>query len=346
MSSAGLDQNGQWSKERLNEIGLTLKDQRLPTPSNHGGGVPPVTPTGPKDGGPPHSSEGSIDGKRAAEFQSSVESIAGENKRAKGQAGDSQKKLKHVDAIEAEGAALAREIVALPEFAEDCAGLPKETFRSIRTKFGKVRATASSLVVLALNIADAYEMLLQVRDILQSKSVGEALDKTMQVGVQMAKDMAAFEVLAFVTRSTPVAVGLTILLAEKEESPKSQRQRIFSNAVAKLINDIRPGSATLFTGMQSPAINDMELYQEAYKQAIDKRIDYVSKGTEEIGYKDGLAGSKTKTSFDVSTADEEDLGIDSNWMKLVYFSGTERGKHQRNQAIKRPRRRLQRWQGR
>jgi len=347
----------QWSEGRLNEIGLKLKDSRLPPAAAGGvvlggvvGGDKPATSGGNKPGTQGNSGTGDVDVKKAENFIKEANEADGlskdiEKKLKKGEGGrvDTGKLETKTTHLESDGATLAKQFQAHPDFADLYGGKAEQFYANVRGKYGKVRASVSGLIQLALNVSDAYELVENVRFILGAKSFSEAFDRAISVGENYAKGAAELAVLRFVTRSGPVAIGLSIVLGTKDQdTPKERRQRSFHIDVANLVNQYRPGSIIILgshydQGIKYADSQGERLFKEALRQAIDKRIDYVSKGAHELGIKDGMTGTVVKRTFEVSKADEEDLEIDERFLELAYYGGTQEGEHKSRTAIKRAR---------
>jgi hypothetical protein len=79
-----------------------------------------------------------------------------------------------------------------------------------------VRVGGGSIVLLALNIANAYALVQEVRSILTSKTLKEGLQKTINLGKGIAKGYIEFGVLKFVFRSTPIAIGIQVFLGDMD----------------------------------------------------------------------------------------------------------------------------------
>jgi Bacterial Ig-like domain (group 2) len=233
----------------------------------------------------------------------------------------------------------AKQLQTQPEMAKLRNANAKVFYHEVRNTFGNVRTGLTGIGQIALNLANAYQFVEEVRFIFDSKDVGEFLSRSGSVAAKYGKEAVKFNVMAFVTRSKPIAAALMILLETKDESPKDIRKRALQRQVAKVVNKVRPGSVFMVDDHQQEVhpngADGEKLFNMAYKQAIEMRIDYVSKEAKDIGYKDGLTGSKTKTKFVVSQPDREDLEINDNWLKLMYFGGHEQGKRQKDVALKR-----------
>jgi hypothetical protein len=149
---------------------------------------------------------------------------------------------KQTAALEAEADTLAAQLRKHPEMADISGSTAKEFFAGVRGKFRSVRVGGGSMVLLALNIANAYALVQEVRSILTSKTLKEGLQKTINLGKGIAKGYIEFGVLKFVFRSTPIAIGIQVFLDDMDMNLGLGPNGKFDMEIAKLVNQVQPDS--------------------------------------------------------------------------------------------------------
>jgi hypothetical protein len=219
-------------------------------------------------------------------------------------------------------------------------GNAKQFFAGVKAQFSTVRGGAAGLLLIALNVSDAMEMVSAVRDILDSKSIEEALKKSLQLGKAIAKGAITFTALRFVTRSTPAAVFITVFIGDLDKNSKLNEREIFARQIRDVVNKIRPGAVQQLGHMGTIdkfLDKDAEkLYRDSVKQAYQMLTDQIANEVKSIGVADALAGSKTKKKIEVGDLQKKLLPqIDDAWLAKMYQQGVAEGDRQRVDAVKR-----------
>ena len=231
--------------------------------------------------------------------------------------------------LENEGEALARELQASPELKAFSGSKAKEFFAGVHAKYGSVRASAAGIIVLALNISDAYALLKEVRSILDSKTLREGLERSFALGKNLVKGQIEFGVLRFVFRSTPVAIGIQVFLGDMDMNLSLGPNGKFDLEIAALVNKVRPGSvqpAQHHDNLTSFKDGDAQkLFMETRAEAITGLRQEIAEGLDKFGYDDGLVGLKPKTKFEVTPLESAVLKIDEAWFAKQYGQGLARG---------------------
>jgi hypothetical protein len=254
---------------------------------------------------------------------------------------DPEKFRKQNTSLGSDGEKVAKELHSRPEFSDIRGTKAKEFFAGVRSKFGSVRAGASNLVLLALNVADAYAMVEQARFLLDSKDIVEFEKKAFELAKGAVKERIKFGVLRFAFRSTPVAIGITVFLGDMGESrTRMSPAQSFGNQIAELVNKLRPGAVTYvhYDTVRNFADEEAKkLYQQAYDQAVGTMKGNIESGMYDFGHEDGLVGASVRTKFELSDEEKAILGIDEKWMEQKYKKGLGVGAQKRTEAIKRAR---------
>jgi hypothetical protein len=171
--------------------------------------------------------------------------------------------------------------------------------------------------------------------------VDEALKKTFELGKGMAEEGVKFGALRFATRSTPVAVGITVFLGDLDKNNKFSASERFDNEIVKVVNTVRPNSVR---GWGPGATTEMwfedaeaeKLWKQARKQAVDMLKGQMAWKMRGIGEVDGYSGSK-KTKFELSDDDAKILGINIQWLQEKYQDGVTFGKRFKDQQLQQAR---------
>jgi hypothetical protein len=246
---------------------------------------------------------------------------------------------KQTAALEAEAETLAAQLRKHPEMADISGSTAKEFFAGVRGKFRSVRVGGGSIVLLALNIANAYALVQEVRSILTSKTLKEGLQKTINLGKGIAKGYIEFGVLKFVFRSTPIAIGIQVFLGDMDMNLGLGPNGKFDMEIAKLVNQVQPDSVQpAFHADNMTNFKDADakkLFMETREEAIKELNEQIATGTTQMGYGDGLTGSKAKKSFEVSDMEAQVLRINAKWMEQNYVKGFSKGDGEKASAVKR-----------
>jgi hypothetical protein len=316
-----------------------------PTPA----GSPPIgsdrqlTPGSPPTGSttPPAPTSGPSGGLDEKKADALVKSAQDNHKLAQNPKADSGKVRTQNLALQTDLDAVTKQLQANPALSDLRGSNAKQFYSNVKSKFGKVRAGAGGIAYIALQVADAYEIAQDVKFILDSKSVSEALGKALTVGEKHAKGMLVFGALRLVTRSNPVAIGITVFFGDMDANGRKGPRRLFAEAVAAEVNKVRPGAVErlgwMGTNDKFQDTDAEKLYEEALKQATNKLKDNVSTEMTKFGYEDGLTGSTPRDEFEVSDAEKDILSIDERWMEQVYVKGYAQGARKRSEAVKRAR---------
>lgn len=302
----------------------------------HGGGATEGGHGG--TGHAPKTDSSKVDTSKAEAFARKAKALLGESKAPKL---DLEKVQKQSVALEAEGEALARELQASPELKGFSGSRAKEFFKGVRAKYGSVRAGSAGVILLALNIADAYALVQEVRSILDSKTLREGLARTFELGKNVAKGQIQFAALRFVFRSTPAAIGITVFLGDMDMNLSLGPNGEFDKQIAELVNKVRPGSV-------DPALHHdnttnfkdddaKKLFAQARAEAIKILKDEIGSGLEKYGHDDGLVGAPARTTFEVSKMEKQVLRIDETWFAQRYRAGFSIGKAEMAKTVARAR---------
>lgn len=295
------------------------------------------SPTSPGSGGPgtPDAKLGQIDKSAKAFINSAQENL----KEAKNPKSSTQKVQTQTVTLEKDAESIAKQLRDDPKM-KGISGNAKQFFAGVKAQFSTVRGGAAGLVLIAMNVSDAMEMVSAVRDILDSKSIEEALKKSMQLGKAVAKGAITFTALRFVTRSTPGAVFITVFIGDLDKNSEKDARRLFAESVMAVVNKVRPGAVERLGWMGT---NDKfldkdaeKLYHDALKQAYQTLTDQIANEVKNIGIADALAGSKTKKKVEVSDSQKKLLPeINDAWLAKMYQQGVAEGDRQRVDAVKR-----------
>jgi hypothetical protein len=301
-------------------------------PGSTPGGSGASDPTKPTGG--PSAKKVSIPG--AEEF---VHNATEHQKLSKDPKLDMEKVRKQNSSLVGEGERVAKELRTHPEFSDIRGSKVKEFYAGVRRKYGGVRAGASNLVLLALNVADAYAMVEQARYLLDSKDIIEFEKKAFELAKGAVKERIKFGILRFAFRSTPVAVGITVFLGDLDANGRMTPAELFNHEVMNMVNKVRPGAVKSLGHMgtldQFEDDDAKKLYYEARDQAKAALKDRMTREMTDIGAEDGLTGASPKTKFEVSDTEKSILGIDKKWMEQLYKKGLEQGARKRSEAVKR-----------
>lgn len=287
---------------------------------------------------PANADSSKFDASRAEAFVLKAKELRGQSQAPKF---DAEKLQKQNLKLEREGAQLSRELQATSELKDLSRSKAKDFFAGVRSKYGSVRAGAGGIVILALNVADAYALVQEVRSILDSKSLKEGLQKTFELGKNVVKGQIQFGALRFVFRSTPVAIGITVFLGDMDMNHSLGPSGEFNREIAELVNKVRPGSvdhARSHTGRTNYEDDDAQkLFMEAKAEAIRILKQSIASDLEQYGYYDGLIGKSAKTQFEVSEMEEAVLTINELWFSQHYGKGFDKASARREDLLKRAR---------
>jgi hypothetical protein len=242
-------------------------------------------------------------------------------------------------ALEAEAETLAAELRASPELAGITGSTAREFFTGVRGKFGSFRGASGNIVVIALNVAVAYELLKDIGSILKSKTLKEGLEKTFQLGKGLVKGQIVFGALRFVFRSTPIAVGITVFLGDMDMNLGLGPNGVFDREIANLVNKVSPGAVEPamhhdnVTNYKDP--DAKKLFQETRAEAIKQLKELIAADTTQLGYDDGLTGTKARAKFEISDLESKVLGITASWLGQQYGMGFGKGDGEKAAAVKR-----------
>jgi hypothetical protein len=243
---------------------------------------------------------------------------------------------KQAEASEQVAETLAKELRTVPEMSGISGSSAKEFFAGIRSTF---KTGAKGAAGLGLRIAIAYEVLQGVRSILQSKNIEEAVQKSFQMGGDIAKGYIEFRALQFVFKSTGVAIVVSILLDDSGGGNPLSMSGRFDLAVADVVNGMQPGSvqpaqrSSEMTNFKDPAAE--ETFKKTRQQAMKVLIEKIGAELTASGHEDGLTGAEAKTKFEVSQMEDEVLNITDTWMESHYNRGFRAGGGEKAAAVKR-----------
>lgn len=307
------------------------------TGDGHGGTAEAHGGTGGHEGGAkvaPKVEASRFDASKAEAFARQVDAVMKQTKVPKL---DAPKVEKQTVTLENEAESLARELQGSAELKDFKGFKAKEFFAGVRAKYGSVRASAAGLIVLALNLSDAYALLKEVRSILDSKSLREGLDRSLQLGKELAKGQIVFGALRFAFRSTPVAIGIQVFLGDMDMNLGLSANGQFNQEIAELVNKVRPGSVE--PALHSDNVTNFKdgdakkLFMEAREQAIVALKQEIASGLEKFGHDDGLVGKTPKTKFEVSKLESEVLGVSAQWFAQQYGRGLAQGGADMNKTL-------------
>jgi hypothetical protein len=239
----------------------------------------------------------------------SYEKSAGKGAGAKDEATKLQKQS---EALKAEGEALVKKLAASPELADIAGKTSKETFDRARAK-GQ-RTGGGGALGTVMQLANAFDLLQDIQYILKADGVLDGIQRAVQVGGKQAMGAAQMALFTSITRSTPVAAVLTMVLGmcgdqanaceaqeearRQEEQDKQLREqaRQEAYAIGKFLDENVPGSVEWLEDhwvIKNKKVWDAtarrvdQMRREAYaKQKAERLAPF-----EKMGAEDGLAGA-------------------------------------------------------
>jgi hypothetical protein len=284
--------------------------------------------------------------KRADEYARRVDQLNAEiekfnkAKAQGGEAGTEQKLEKQgkalqaeADALAAEAEALATKVVSLPELAGSKGSSIKETMLNLKGRFsgGGVRGTMTGVAMVVVN---AYFIVQDLRYIFKADSVIDGLKRGLDVGKNYAKGAIEIELLALITRSTPVAIAITILIGEEDrESDDKKRKRLRALTIANFVNEIAPGSVD--TSDNIARVINQKLWDATVNKINQMRKDYSTGEAKKIGYKDGILGRTTDEDKLEPNVDDQDANVTQQDLLIANEAGRKEGVARRKAAVER-----------
>ncbi len=317
------------------------KPKQPSTPADKDSHAPAGSSTSAQDPNTPATSASDAEKlqKQADEYARKVEQLNEKFEKLNKQSGSGQNPekersalQKEADALNAEAEALATKIVSLPELEGFRASTPSKIMENLRSRFGGggVRGKVEGI---ALTIMNAYYIAQDIKYIFQADTALEGAKRAFQAGESYLEGAAEVEVLALVTRSTPVAVAITIIISEEDrESADNKRKRLRNLAIAQFVQSISPGAVD--TSDNTVRVIDQRLWDATVNKINQMRKDFSTGETKKLGISDGLVGSSANKGNFKPTDEDDDAKVTQQDLDAGYQAGVKIGQAQRANAIK------------
>lgn len=286
----------------------------------------------------------------------SYERAAGKGTSAK----DEGVKLKRQsDALKAEGEALVKKISASPELAGIGGKTPKEAFEIAKARGGSKGGGAFGAL---MQLANAYDLLQDIQYIFQADSALDGIQRTIKVGGKQAMGAAQMALITSITRSTPVAAVVTMVLGmcgdqagaceaqEEAKRQKEEQKRLREQArqeflaIGRFLAETVPGSVEWVE--DTYYIKNKKVWDATVRRVDQMRREAYAKNKadgvkpyEIMGAEDGLAGAypqKGKAWDSQSDFFRPEEAVDA------YEKGWKQGEARRKEVLKRAKERGQR----
>src|SRR5262249_32325030 len=166
--------------------------------------------------------------------------------------GDAKTGLQQAKAKEGEGNALVRRLIdRIPALRGVKGATTKEILANSLTRLKQV-PTVGNVGSIVLMLQNAYGLAECGQYIFQARSFTAGVQRTMDVGVEVAKGTVEWELVMLVTRGNPIGAGIyyggKILIGEKDESAKQKRQRLKKRAIGHMLEQMNPKSPAWVIG--------------------------------------------------------------------------------------------------
>jgi hypothetical protein len=244
--------------------------------------------------------------KQVAEAQKQYEKSQSQADKAK-----FEEKLKGFEkqraAIETDFDNLAKKIEAMPGMEGVRGATTGETLGKARERFSKIAGAGRTVATVGSLLVTTFSLLMEIKGILEAKTMGEAVGKTLDLAKGVAVNVAGAGLVSYITKSARAGGIFMLFTALKDNAsdvpdPKelAKLEKKETNLAIALVLDERYPGSVQFDGYEYLVDARYRTQQQALEKTVERlRKQHVEKEDarmvqrgREVGIRDGLTGKR------------------------------------------------------